>query len=130
MKKTNSNKKGCGCGFICFICIIIFIISMCSNPSEENKNTQTTIAPTPAITQTSAPTPQPAEAQPIIEETEPETAPIYDNSSLTSDEEMVWVGDTGTKYHYQSCSTLKGNGHQITLQQALNEGRQPCQRCH
>ena len=45
-------------------------------------------------------------------------------------EEMVWVGDTGTKYHYQSCRTLKGNGHQITLQQALAEGRAPCKVCH
>lgn len=44
--------------------------------------------------------------------------------------EMVWVGDTGTKYHIQSCGTLKGKGHQITYQQAIAEGREPCKVCH
>lgn len=44
--------------------------------------------------------------------------------------EMVWVGNTGTKYHYEDCRTLKGKGHQITLQQALAEGREPCKVCH
>lgn len=56
-----------------------------------------------------------------------------DSTSLTAQDtntEMVWVGDTGTKYHYQSCRTLKGNGHQITLEQALAEGREPCKVCH
>ena len=43
---------------------------------------------------------------------------------------MVWVGETGTKYHYQGCRTLKGKGHQITLQQAQAEGRAPCKVCH
>ena len=50
------------------------------------------------------------------------------NSETNS--QMVWVGDTGTKYHIQSCRTLKGKGHQITLQQALAEGREPCKVCH
>lgn len=43
---------------------------------------------------------------------------------------MVWVGDTGNKYHYQDCRTLRGKGHQITVQQALAEGRQACKVCH
>ena len=43
---------------------------------------------------------------------------------------MVWVGETGTKYHNQGCRTLKGKGHQITMQQALAEGREPCKVCH
>ena len=47
-----------------------------------------------------------------------------------NEEEMVWVGETGTKYHCQDCRTLKGNGHQITLKQALAEGREPCKVCH
>lgn len=49
------------------------------------------------------------------------------NSDNTT--EMVWIGDTGTKYHKQSCRTLKGNGHQITMKQALAEGRQACKAC-
>ena len=52
------------------------------------------------------------------------------SNSSTSNSQMVWVGNTGTKYHVQSCRTLKGKGHQITMQQALAEGRQACKVCH
>ena len=52
------------------------------------------------------------------------------SSSTKNNSEMVWVGETGTKYHTQSCRTLKGKGHQITLKQALAEGREPCKVCH
>lgn len=52
------------------------------------------------------------------------------SSSAENNSEMVWVGETGTKYHVQSCRTLKGKGHQITLKQALAEGREPCKVCH
>lgn len=57
---------------------------------------------------------------------------VDSTSSTTQDTntDMVWIGDTGTKYHYQSCRTLKGNGHQITLEQALAEGREPCKVCY
>ena len=47
-----------------------------------------------------------------------------------SNSQMVWVGETGTKYHNQGCRTLKGKGHQITLQQAQDQGREPCKVCH
>ena len=52
-------------------------------------------------------------------------------STSKSDEtsETVWVGKTGTKYHRQSCGTLKGKGHKITLKEALAEGREPCKVC-
>jgi DNA repair exonuclease SbcCD ATPase subunit len=52
------------------------------------------------------------------------------SNSSTSNSQMVWVGNTGTKYHVQSCRTLKGKGNQITMQQALAEGRQACKVCH
>ena len=51
-------------------------------------------------------------------------------NSNDNQSEMVWVGETGSKYHYQDCRTLQGKGHQITLKQALAEGRQPCKVCH
>ena len=56
-----------------------------------------------------------------------QTAPA---SSSNSNSKMVWVGETGTKYHNQGCRTLKGKGHQITFQQAQAEGRAPCKVCH
>ena len=51
-------------------------------------------------------------------------------SSAEDNFQMVWVGETGNKYHVQNCRTLKGKGHQITLQQALSEGKQACKVCH
>ena len=54
-----------------------------------------------------------------------------DTSTQTNtNEQMVWVGNTGTKYHKQNCRTLKGNGHQITMQQAIAEGREACKVCY
>lgn len=50
--------------------------------------------------------------------------------SSEDNSEIVWVGETGKKYHVQGCRTLKGKGHQITLKQALSEGRQACKVCH
>ena len=52
------------------------------------------------------------------------------NNSSNENEQLVWVGSSGTKYHNQGCRTLKGNGYQITLEKALSEGRQPCKVCH
>lgn len=51
-------------------------------------------------------------------------------NASNSNSQMVWVGETGTKYHNQWCGTLKGKGHQITMEQAQAEGRQPCKVCH
>lgn len=45
-------------------------------------------------------------------------------------EEMVWIGETGTKYHYEHCPTLKGNKYQITLKEAQAQGRTACKVCH
>lgn len=43
---------------------------------------------------------------------------------------MVWIGDTGTKYHHQYCRTLKGNKYQITLEEAKAQGRTACKVCY
>lgn len=119
-----------------------------------------TATPTPTPEPAATPTPTPESTlmpTPVI--TEPpivEEAPVVEKSSTVEDQsvnantgnsaanseatyssnnsgnntEMVWVGDSGTKYHHENCRTLKGNKHQITLQQALNEGREPCKVCH
>ena len=52
------------------------------------------------------------------------------STATNNNSQMVWVGETGTKYHTQNCRTLKGKGHQITMQQALSEGKQPCKVCN
>lgn len=48
----------------------------------------------------------------------------------TSSSGYVWVGNTGHKYHKQTCPTLKGKGHKITLKEALAEGREACKVCY
>ena len=50
------------------------------------------------------------------------------NNINDENKQFVWVGNSGTKYHNQGCRTLKG--HQITLEKALSEGRQPCKVCY
>lgn len=50
-------------------------------------------------------------------------------STNDKNSKTVWIGNTGTKYHRESCSTLKGNGHKITLKEAIAEGREPCKVC-
>ena len=42
---------------------------------------------------------------------------------------MVWIGDTGTKYHRKDCRTLRGNKYQITLDEAKAQGRTACKVC-
>lgn len=52
------------------------------------------------------------------------------SANQNTNSSMVWIGKTGTKYHKQTCPTLKGKGSQITIQQALSEGRTACKVCY
>ena len=54
----------------------------------------------------------------------------YTTNYLETSEETVWVGDTGTKYHYKNCRTLRCNKHEITLKEAKAQGREACKVCH
>lgn len=62
------------------------------------------------------------------------TADVNNNYNNTgsvdsSYSQTVYIGETGTKYHRQSCGTLKGNGRPITLDEALAQGREACKVC-
>ena len=57
---------------------------------------------------------------------EPLTAP----AASTNNSEMVWIGETGNKYHFENCRTLKGNKYQITMEEALAMGRTSCGVCN
>ncbi|MDO5398548.1 MAG: hypothetical protein Q4G33_11540 [bacterium] len=54
----------------------------------------------------------------------------YSTNYIETSEETVWVGDSGTKYHYKNCRTLRGNKHEITLKEAKAQGRTACKVCH
>ena len=43
---------------------------------------------------------------------------------------MVHVTDTGTKYHSAGCSYLSKSEHEITLEEAKEQGFKPCSKCN
>ncbi len=55
-----------------------------------------------------------------------------DNENLNSSEEksiIVYVTNSGKKYHKQGCSYLKSSKIQIELEEAVNGGYEPCSIC-
>ena len=56
-----------------------------------------------------------------------EQTPSNDNQAASDD--MVWIPNSGSKYHSRSgCSNMK-NPRQVTKQEAENEGYEPCKKC-
>ena len=45
-------------------------------------------------------------------------------------ETMVWIPATGSKYHSKSSCSGMNNPTQVTEQEAINQGFEPCKRCH
>ena len=68
---------------------------------------------------------------PVVQEQEPmpETEPEVSTESSSSDEVIVYVTDTGTKYHQEWCSSLWNSSHEKTLSQAISAGYGPCKNC-
>ncbi len=68
---------------------------------------------------------------PVVQEQEPmpETEPEVSTESSGSDEVIVYVTDTGTKYHQEWCSSLWNSSHEKTLSQAISAGYGPCKNC-
>ena len=93
---------------------------------SSTKNTKSTTTPVATTSQTQKSSSSSSSSSSSAKSSS-QSAPA---SSSNSNSQMVWIGETGTKYHNQSCRTLKGKGHQITLQQAQAEGRAPCKVCH
>ena len=47
-----------------------------------------------------------------------------------SGDTIVYCTSSGSKYHKDGCSSLKGNGVAITLQEAVDKGLEPCSKCN
>lgn len=100
--------------------------SIVKNTTNELSNEVTNVTPTTEIDSSVISTSQPSSTLSTTN-----SIPVSSNSTNSQPiSNGVWVGNTGTKYHFQSCPTLKGKGHQITLEQALSEDREPCKVCH
>ncbi len=85
--------------------------------TERNENADTLALPTPKPT--SAPTPEPTP--------EPTEAPLQES---TVSETMVWIPQSGSKYHSNSsCSNMK-NPSRVTLSDAVAWGYEPCKKCY
>lgn len=73
------------------------------------------------------------EEEPVAEEQEPvqepEPEPEVSTESSGSSEVIVYVTDTGTKYHQSWCSSLWNSSHEKTLSQAIAQGYGPCKNC-
>lgn len=65
----------------------------------------------------------------VVPEPEPEPEPEVSTESSGSDEVIVYVTDTGTKYHQSWCSSLWNSSHEKTLPQAIAAGYAPCKNC-
>lgn len=51
------------------------------------------------------------------------------NNNQAASGDMVWIPNSGTKYHSRSgCSNMK-NPSQVTKQEAENKGYEPCKKC-
>ena len=54
----------------------------------------------------------------------------YSNSSNVKKEVIVYITDTGSKYHRSSCSYLIQSKIQIDESKAIRQGYTPCSRCN
>lgn len=43
--------------------------------------------------------------------------------------DIVYIADTGTKYHTANCRTLKKNKYKITKREAIEQGYTACKVC-
>ena len=92
--------------------------SSSSSASSSSANQQQAAAQNqaPATAQNPAPAPDPAPA--------PAPAPAQSNSA------MVWIPQTGSKYHSNpGCSGMK-NPTQVTVDDAIARGYEPCKKCY
>ena len=59
----------------------------------------------------------------------PTTEQDNTNDNQAANGDMVWIPNSGSKYHSRSgCSNMK-NPRQVTKQEAENEGYEPCKKC-
>lgn len=71
-------------------------------------------------------------ASDYLSDTQPTAAPAATQAPSSSDQQetMVWVSDSGKKYHSKSSCSNMSNTHQISLSDAQAQGYTPCKKCH
>ncbi len=106
-------------------------------PSDESVDTadsaDTTdhVSPLPEDTAIQEPSDKTADTTEGQNETE-STAPSTDDTTSSSNvgQHLVWIPESGNKYHSKpGCSNMK-SPRQIPLEDAILQGYTPCKRCH
>ncbi len=71
-------------------------------------------------------------ASDYLSDTQPTAAPAATQAPASSDQQetMVWVSDSGKKYHSKSSCSNMSNPHQISLSDAQAQGYTPCKKCY
>ena len=91
---------------------------------EQTSTPEPTPEPTPEVTATPKPTPEPTPAptpEPVVE-----VAAASDEGGSST---MVWIPQTGKKYHSKSsCSNMK-NPTEVTIEKAQEFGFTACKKC-
>ena len=103
------------------------------NTSTTEANNQTTISTSQAETEELTTEEQTDEEETTIEETTiEETIPVIATTQTPTSEyvEQVWINESGKKYHKTSdCSGMEG-AYQVTKDQAIKIGKEPCKKCY
>lgn len=63
-------------------------------------------------------------------ETQAETVSVQVPAPNDTSEVIVYITDTGSKYHSSGCRYLKKSQHSISLGNAISQGYGPCSVCH
>ena len=54
---------------------------------------------------------------------------LFAQESDEFDEIIVYITNTGTKYHRETCNSLRRSKIPVTLEQAIERGYEPCRNC-
>ena len=145
--KTLKKQKSMSYLFSSIGLVIAFILFLAIAPTTDNnkeletttteittettteETTTTTVATTTSTTTTETTTveftTEPPTSAPVVSSNNSSSS--YNDSAVSdSTASTVYIGKTGSKYHRQTCRTLKGNGSAISLSDSKSQGRTAC----
>lgn len=138
--KKNQPKKKVGClGAILLVftilCLIFAIIPSDDKKEDAKKTNQQNIAEEQLeenmVSQTDSDEIEPAidDASNNLPENNIEPEPVA-TTQPENTVNMVWLPENGTKYHSNSSCSNMDNPRQVTLDEAVNAGYEPCKKCY
>ena len=114
------------------ILMLVLAVMVCGCVQNPEPTTKPTTMPTtePTTEPTTPPTTEPAVPPTTAPTTQPTTEPSTAPTASEDTEDLVWIPQSGKKYHIKStCSSMK-DPTQVTKEEAENRGFTPCKRCY